>query len=108
MKSRDAARKTTSRSIDFVVEVVRVEGGEREDGGALQGGARPLLDLDTQLLPHELVEQRGGRLVASDGLLRGRTEEIAGVVEPERAEDLLERERGEVTRDRGLGPRGLL
>jgi hypothetical protein len=54
-----------------VVEVVGIEGGEREDGGALQGGPSVTFELHAQLLAHQMVEERGGRVVARDGFLRG-------------------------------------
>jgi hypothetical protein len=69
-------------------------------------GPGPLLDLGAQFLAHEVVEERSGRLAAGDRLLGGRTEELSGPGKGKRAQDLLEGERGEVSRDRVRGLRG--
>jgi hypothetical protein len=49
-----------------------MEGGEREDGGALQSGASATFERYVQLLTHEMIEERGGRVIARDGFLRSR------------------------------------
>src|SRR5437016_1426442 len=48
----------------WVVEVEGVEGGEGEDGGAFEGALGAPLELDAELLAHEVVQERGGRIVS--------------------------------------------
>jgi hypothetical protein len=76
----------------WVVEVVCVEGGERKDGGALECGGHASLGLETQLLAHEVVEQRGGRIVSGDGFLSCGIEQRGRVVQPDGAHGVGERE----------------
>ena len=73
----------------------------RDPAGAPRAPKRELctvLGLDAQFLAHEVIEQRGRRVVASDRLLRRDVEDRRGVMEVKGAERLGERQRGgEVT-----------
>jgi hypothetical protein len=93
-----------------VVEVVDVEGGEREDAGAFQRGTGTGLQCGAQLLAHDLIQQRGGRGVASDGLLGRRLQHRSRMLQPEGPQHLAERQaRDEIlTRGCRLGLRRLI
>jgi hypothetical protein len=72
----------------WVVEVERIEGGEWKDSGALQSRLSAFFELDAKLLAHEVIEERGRRVVTGDGLAGGGVEERGGVMETEGAQHL--------------------
>lgn len=73
-----------------VVEVVTVEGDEREDLASFEAGASTGFELDAKLVAHEMIEECGGSFVAGDGLFEDSIELAGGVIEAERAEDVVE------------------
>ena len=92
---RGRARDQIAIDAVGVIEVIGVEGGERKQAGALEGGAGARFELHAELIAHEPIEQGGGRIVSRDGLLEGGIELDSSVIEPEGLEHVGEREGGE-------------
>ncbi|HZL21309.1 MAG TPA: hypothetical protein VFG23_26480 [Polyangia bacterium] len=68
-----------------VAEIVGVHGGNGEDGRAFESDLGAPFGLDAKLLAHQVVEERGGRIIAGDGLAGGGVQDGSGVVEAQSA-----------------------
>ena len=76
------------------VEVEGLDRGQREDGGALESRLGAAFELDAKLLAHEVIKERGGRVVTGDGFAGGGIEQRGGVLKAENAQHLLQLQGG--------------